>query len=267
MLGKLEKVELREVWKKEAKNFTPWLAEEENLELLGKAIGIELEFVNIEVDVGRFKADILCKDTGDYSLVLIENQLEKTDHNHLGQLITYAIGLQATTIVWVASKFIEEHRAALDRLNQITDDNFRFFGLAIELWKIGNSPAAPKFNVIIKPNNWSKPILQSAKSSDGIESKTKAMQYFYWQGLNDYLENKGSKLRTQDPRKRHWHTFSVGKSGFRIDATLNTTKNKISVELCITDKINAKTFYNLLEQEKEAIENEVEENLEWKEKR
>src|SRR3989338_3343609 len=138
MLGKLEKVELREIWQNEGQSFTPWLAEEKNLEMLGEAIGIELELEAQEKDVGPFRADILCKNTEDDSLVLIENQIERTDHKHLGQLLTYAAGLQSVTIVWVASKFTEEHRKALDWLNEITDERFSFFGLEVELWKIGN---------------------------------------------------------------------------------------------------------------------------------
>jgi len=266
MLGKLEKVELRQIWKTEDQGFTPWLAEEGNLALLGETIGIELELEAQEKDVGPFRADILCKNVEDDSWVLIENQIEKTDHKHLGQLMTYAAGLQAVTIVWVASKFTEEHRAALDWLNKITDDNFRFFGLEVELWRIGDSPAAPKFNIISQPNNWSKTISQAAKNiSDGLSSETKALQYRYWQKLVDYLESKNSKLRTQDPRPRHWQTFAVGRSHFYINATLNTLSNKISVELCIADKNESKAFYRLLEADKDAIENEVGASLEWKE--
>lgn len=266
MLGKLEKVELRQIWKTEDQGFTPWLAEEGNLALLGETIGIELELEAQEKDVGPFRADILCKNIEDDSWVLIENQIEKTDHRHLGQIMTYAAGLQAVTIVWVASKFTEEHRATLDWLNEITDEKFRFFGLEVELWKIGDSPAAPKFNIISQPNNWSKTISQAAKNiSDGLSSETKALQYRYWQKLVDYLESKNSKLRTQDPRPRHWQTFAVGRSHFYINATLNTLSNKISVELCIADKNESKAFYRLLEADKNAIENEVGTSLEWKE--
>ena len=107
MLGKLEKVDLREIWQSEGQGFTPWLAEEKNLEMLGEAIGIELELEAQEKDVGPFRADILCKNTEDDSLVLIENQIERTDHKHLGQLLTYAAGLQSVTSVWIASKFTE----------------------------------------------------------------------------------------------------------------------------------------------------------------
>src|ERR1044071_9814117 len=136
-LGRLEKVYLRVVWINESDDFTPWLAAEANIEILGDAIGMELEVEAQEQSVGPFRADILCKDTANGNWVLIENQLERTDHTHLAQLLTYAAGLKAVTIVWIANLFTEEHRAALDWLNEITDSRFNFFGLEIELWKIG----------------------------------------------------------------------------------------------------------------------------------
>lgn len=145
---------------------TPWLAQAENLELLGETLGLELEFEAQERNVGAFRADILCKDTADDSWVLIENQLEKTNHSHLGQLITYAAGLDAVTIVWLARKYTEEHRAALDWLNGNTDRGINFFGLEIEVWRIGDSPPAPKFNVISKPNDWSRQAAIRAKETD-----------------------------------------------------------------------------------------------------
>ena len=156
MLERLKKIDLRKAWKSEDQEFTPWLAGEENLELLGDTIGIELELVGREKDMGPFRADILCKNVEDDSWVLIENQIEKTDHKHLGQLMTYAAGLQAATIIWIASRFTEEHRKYLDWLNEITDKRFKFFGLEIELFQIGNSTYAPRFNVISMPNNWGK---------------------------------------------------------------------------------------------------------------
>ena len=157
LLGRLEKIDdLRDVWKSEATDFTPWLAQ--NLALLGDAIGLDLELEGQELGVGPFRADILCKDTTSSAWVLIENQLERTDHTHLGQLMTYAAGLDAATIVWVAQRFTDEHRAALDWLNRITADGFHFFGLEVELWKIGESAIAPKFNVICKPNDWAKSV-------------------------------------------------------------------------------------------------------------
>ena len=153
-LGRLGRVDLREEWKTEAQDFTPWLAQAENLAVLSETLNLDLETAGQEASVGPFRADILCRDTLDDSWVLIENQLERTDHTHLGQLLTYAAGLQTVTIIWVAATFTDEHRAALDWLNEITDERFRFFGLEVELWRIGNSPAAPKFNIVSKPNEW-----------------------------------------------------------------------------------------------------------------
>jgi hypothetical protein len=145
-LGRLEKVDLRLVWDSEAGSFTPWLSEESNIQLLGDTISLELEVEAREKNVGPFRADLLCKDTATGNWVVIENQLDTTDHKHLGQLLTYAAGLNAVTVVWVSANFTEEHRAALDWLNEITDERINFFGLEVELWRIGNSDVAPKFN-------------------------------------------------------------------------------------------------------------------------
>ncbi len=266
MLGKLEKVDLKTIWENEAYNFTPWLAQKENLELLGDTIGIELVLEAQEKSVGPFRADILCKNTADDTKVLIENQIERTDHRHLGQLLTYAAGLQSVVIVWVASKFTEEHRKALDWLNDITDERFSFFGLEVELWKIGNSPAAPKFNIVSQPNNWSKTVAQAAKNLDSQEtSETKGLQYRYWQNFISYLENSSSKLRPQAPSPKHWLTFSIGRSGFHVNALLNTVTNRIGVELVIADKDGEKSFYHLLAKDKEVIEKEMGSALEWRE--
>jgi hypothetical protein len=126
--------------------------------ILGEALGIDLELEAQEKNVGPFRADILCKDVDTDAWVLIENQLERTDHTHLGQLLTYSAGLQAAVVVWIAAKFTGEHRAALDHLNEITDERYRFFGVEVELWQIGDSPPAPRFNLVSKPNDWSRAI-------------------------------------------------------------------------------------------------------------
>jgi len=162
-LGILTKADLREVWESESADFTPWLASKENIGILGKIIAMELEVEAQEKNIGIFRADILCRDTASGNWVLIENQLKRTDHDHLGQLLTYAAGLQAVTIVWIAATFTDEHRAALDWLNEITDEQFQFFGLEIELWKINNSPVAPNFNIVSKTNNWSRLITKEVK--------------------------------------------------------------------------------------------------------
>ncbi|MEZ6070528.1 MAG: hypothetical protein R3C10_09705 [Pirellulales bacterium] len=138
-LGRLEKVDLRAVWGTEDGDFTPWLGTDENIALLSDTIGLDLQVEAQEKEVGPFRADILCKDTANDTWVLVENQLEKTDHRHLGQLVTYAAGLDAVSIVWIAASITDEHRAALDWLNDITNEDINFFGLEVELFRIDDS--------------------------------------------------------------------------------------------------------------------------------
>lgn len=265
MLGRLKRVDLRDIWISEATDFTPWLAQSENLEVLAEAIGLELELEAQERNVGPFRADLLCKDVNSDNWVLIENQLERTDHTHLGQLLTYAAGLQAVTIVWVAARFTEEHRAALDWLNEITDERFAFFGLEVELWKIGDSPAAPKFNMVSKPNDWSRNVGQAAKR---IESEaltdTKQKQLAFWTDFRVHLETGKSSIRSQKPSPQHWTNFKIGRSGFRLGATLNSSEQRIGVELYL-DAPTAKQDFQALLLQKDAIETEIGSPLVWME--
>ena len=182
-LGRLTKVDIREIWKNEAADFTPWLAEPENIKLLGDIIGMELEVEAVEKDVGRFFADILCKDTASDRFVVIENQIEATDHDHLGKTITYAAGLQATAMVWIAKHFAEEHRAALDWLNEITGADVAFFGSRSNL-EDRDSPAAPKFNVICRPNDFT-----TSTPAPGTLSETRQAQLDFWLAFKDFMGN------------------------------------------------------------------------------
>lgn len=231
-LARLERVDdLRSVWPDEAQDFTPWLAQPENLAVLSEALNMELETEGQEERVGLFRADILCRDTQDDSLVLIENQLERTDHNHLGQLLTYAAGLQTVTIIWVARTFTDEHRAALDWLNEITDDRFRFFGLEIELWRIGDSPAAPKFNIVAKPNEWTRSTGQAAKGSSGVLTGANLQNQRFWEQLDAHLKAKNSPvkiaLQGRDFRQgKHYIKTSIGESGFKVEALRMTAKTR-----------------------------------------
>ena len=160
--------------------------------------------------VGPFRADILCKDTsGNY--VLIENQLETTDHRHLGQLLTYAAGLKAVTIVWIAKQFTEEHRAALDWLNNNTAKDVNFFGIEIELWKIGDSPLAPKFNIVSKPNDWSKVVREQA-----LGGSAKELHFKFWTQFGEYLEDRRSPIHMGKPSTTALGNVTLGRSSFRI---------------------------------------------------
>jgi hypothetical protein len=227
---------------------------------------IELEFEAREKPVGRFSADILCKEVGADRWVLIENQLEKTDHSHLGQLLTYAAGLSAVTIVWVAANFTDEHRAALDWLNQITDETVRFFGLEVELWRIGTSSPAPKFNIIAKPNDWSRSVAQAARSLDeGEPSETRLLQQKYWTALNLVLDTKrGPVTGHKKPQLQSWMSYRVGRSGFYLAGVMIHQKRAIRAELYISGP-RAKTFFSLLKAQQAAIEQELGFQLQWEE--
>ena len=267
-LGRLKKIDLREVWSSEAAGFTPWLAQEENLKLLGETIGIDLELEAQEKEVGPFRADILCKDTATDSWVLIENQLARTDHSHLGQLLTYAAGLEAVTVVWVAERFTEEHRATLDWLNERTDEKINFFGLEVELWRIGDSPIAPKFNIISQPNEWSRTVQQAAAGAGGI-SAHKQLQLKFWTAFREHMEAKGSIVRCKKPLPQHWTNYAIGRSGIHLTSIVSTwnseTNSKgpeIRAELYL-DGPNAKQEFAALEKQKENLETALGFPLTW----
>lgn len=235
-LGILESVNIREVWQGEASHFTPWLATPENLERLGEALAMALESVATETPVGPFYADIVCTNLNDNSTVLIENQLERTDHRHLGQIFTYAAGLDAVTIIWISPQFTEEHRAAIDWLNRITQDEFSFFGVEIELWRIGNSPPAPKFNIVAKPNDWTRAMRRkrpdgTADGTQGASTDLRLSQIAFWEGFQDYLMNAKSPYTCQKPGPRHWMWHSIGRAGLALCSIVTSARKGAASEI------------------------------------
>lgn len=270
-LGRLEKVEPRKYWESESLEFTPWLAREDNIALLSEALGMELEVEGIEKDVGSFRADILCKDIATDRKVLIENQLEKTNHGHLGQIITYAAGLDVRTVVWIARSFTEEHREALIWLNEVSQDDLRFFGLEIELWRIGESAPAPKFNIVAKPNDWAKAVRGGTSESTEVTEWNQGRMAF-WSLFCDLARKKGTKIRLPEPRARPYMRFTLGRSGISISAvasTFNTATSKFSLgelraQLLIQNR-RAPAAYRALMKEREQIEKDFGGTLEWSE--
>ena len=260
-LGRLEKIDIRSYWKKESTDFTPWLAKPENIQLLGETIGIELEIQGQEEKVGPFSADILCKDTLNDHYVLIENQLERTDHTHLGQLLTYAAGLDAVTIIWIAQKFTEEHRAALDWLNRVTDETINFFGIEIELYKIGDSLPAPNFKLVSNPNDWAKQVKKSASTQNVTEIKL--LQQEYWQSLKNYMEENGSFVRMQNPLMQHWTNIAIGRSNFNLSPTVNSRDNSINIWLNINGENAKENFEKLKDLYFDKSLKEIHEDLFW----
>ena len=261
-LSKLERVPLKEAWKHEAGEFTPWLAEADNLNMLAEALGLsELDLVATEHWVGSFKLDILC--TNGDEQVIIENQLEETDHKHLGQILTYAAGVGAKKVIWVAQHFRPEHAAALEFLNENTTDALSFFGVQVELWRIGNSPLAPNFEVIVKPNDWAKSGQEQAKAA-AIATPTKQLQLRFWNALVAHLAKAAPQIRPQKPRPQHWLNNSIGRSGFGLLPIANSKDERLGVELWITGNGAKGHFANLILQ-KLVIESALGFGLDWQE--
>ncbi len=264
-LGTLERIkDIRTIWPNEARDFTPWLAEDDNLALLAETLGLGpdgFELQGVEMSVGPFQADILCRDTGsaEGELVLIENQYGRTDHDHLGKLITYSAGLEARSVILICERLRPEHRAALDWLNDITADDHRFFGVTIELWRIGNSPVAPKFNVIVAPNDWRR---QVKTTSSGPTSDLSALYQRYWQALNDRIEETDAQLSQRKVFPQSWTKFAIGRTKFKLFAGVLREKNKIRASLYMSGP-NAKDRFSELSEQKAEIESEIGEELHW----
>lgn len=261
-LGKLKRVDLREYWKHEALDFTRWLAEPENIEMLGDEVGIGLQVLQTEASVGRFNVDILAEEENTGRKIIIENQLETTDHSHLGQLITYAAGLEAEYIVWIVREVREEHRQAVDWLNEHTDDEINFFLIAIELWQIENSPPAPKFTIISRPNEWTKSVRTRPQDGDLTDTKTKQLEF--WQQLKEYAATKQPELKLRAPRPQHWYDVSIGRSDCHVALTIYSREDKVGCEIYINDD---KELYKAFLSCKPEIEKELAlaEHLDWQE--
>lgn len=262
VLGKLEQVSLRDAWKHEATEFTPWLAQEENLAALADAIGLaELELVATEHWVGDFKVDVLCTDGDDQ--VIIENQLEKTDHSHLGQILTYAAGVAARKVIWIAESFRLEHVEALDFLNQNTTDALNFFAIEVKLFRIGDSPLAPKFEVVVKPNEWAKTVKEDARIVRG-QSPAARLYLKFWTALVGAIASRAPSLRPQRPQPQHWLNHSIGRSGFALNPTLSTRLDRLGIEVYIHHD-QSKQMFGQLEAKRAAIEAQLGYALDWQE--
>lgn len=253
----------RDTWPDEAKDFTPWLASPENLAVLAEALNMQLVFEAQEKNVGQFRADILCRNREDNTRVLIENQLEATNHAHLGQLLTYAIGLEAATIVWIATEFTDEHRAALNWLNAMTPERFQFFGVVIAVWQRGESDLMPTFAVVSAPEDWRAP----ATPTDAhfiVPSTPRQQRKKFWHDFRAYLTEINSPLKPMKMPPRSYLTFSLGIAGLKLSAMQDVKKRHIGVRLYISGPNAAMHFHRLSAQRTE-IERELGAPLEWTE--
>ena len=261
-LGLLKEIkDLREVWLHEALDFTPWLAKEENMALLADEIGIDITVNEEESPVGDFSVDIFASETGTDRKIIIENQLEDTNHDHLGKLITYASGKSADIIIWVVKRAREEHRAAIEWLNNHTDDKIGFFLCEIKLYRIGSSDPAVKFEVVEKPNDWTKEI---KKTINGL-TPTQQARLDYWTAFNDYAFKNtafAKEFKKHKPGPDHWFWFGIGSSACGMSILRLQSDGETAVEFTIN---NDKELYHKLYAQKDVIESEIGFKLDWRE--
>lgn len=258
-LQELKRLGLREIWAKEAGDFTPWLAE--NLDRLGAALGMELELSQREAPVGEFSLDLLATDLGSGQTVIIENQLTPTDHDHLGKLLTYAAGFEASIVIWVAQAVRDEHRQALEWLNRRTDLDTQFFGVVVEVLQIGESAPACDFKLVVFPNEWQKS--KRRQNNSPVSSRGEAYRAWF-QGLIDELREKHRFTAARIGQPQSWYSFSAGTTGFSLAAVF-AGDSTARVELYIDrgDAVTNKAAFEWLHAQKDAIERELGVPLEW----
>lgn len=258
-LSRLEEIkDLRTVWAHEASDFTPWLSQDDNIALLADAVGLDITVDETESSVGDFNVDIFASETGTDRKIIIENQLEDTNHDHLGKLITYASGKSADVIIWVVKHAREEHKAAIEWLNNHTDEKIGFFLCEIKLYRIGSSEPAVKFEVIEKPNDWTKEVKKNESANE-----TQQQRYDYWVAFQDYAFQNAQFAKDFNRRKpsvHHWMNYSIGSSECFLSVSQIRNKNEINVALYISD---SKQLYNSLFEQKENIENAAGIPLAW----
>ena len=257
-LGKLKAVDIRTVWPHEQYDFSKWLAMDENIKELGDTLNLSLTDVETEKFVGNYRCDILCKDEITGKIVLIENQLEPTNHDHLGKIITYASGLDAAVVIWIVSSARDEHASAIEWLNKHTDDDISFFLLEVHAYKIGDSDPAPQFKIIEQPNDFVKTVKNIAKNTELNESQKSRLEF--WTQFNEIIVANGKPFNTRKVSTDHWYNVAIGSSEANISIDLVNKEHKIRIGLWINDN---KDIFDSLFQQKSSIENALGIELEW----
>ena len=251
-IGKLKEVDVRNLWRHEQYDFSSWLAKENNIQYLNDILGLTLTDIDKEVFVGPYRCDIVAKDETTNNVVIIENQLEFTNHDHLGKVITYAAGLNAKYIVWIVKEAKEEHRAAVEWLNNNSSNEINFFLIEIHAYQIGDSDPAPKFEVIEKPNDFVKK--NKTNSRDGELNKSQSERLIFWEQFNQILIERGRPFNVRKATTDHWYDVAIGSSIAHIAIDLVNREKRICVQLYINDD---KELFDELLEEKDIIEDNL----------
>lgn len=290
-LGRLEKVDVTQYWQSATADFAPWLALDDNMQLLGEALNLELEVVLDADQMADRQADLLCRDVKTQGWVLIGSQLSPTDEQHFGQLLTEGAGVKPSAIVWIASQFSPEHLTVLNWLNQNTQDHLQFLGVEIELWQIGKAAMAVQFHLVTKtsssmespPGNEDVLAVEklitkeidesssahqpSASADDELpepEPLTEIQQQklTFWTDLCDQLEQRGSVVKAVTPLPEDHIDFAIGRAGFLLSARLHPDSQSLCIELRLLDE-DAQAHYGLLLAQQVGIEAELGFPLIW----
>jgi hypothetical protein len=257
-LGELKRINPRQVWKNETTEFTPWLRE--NLAQLASTLALELDLVEREAPVGDFAADLVAKDLNSDRFVVIENQLDSTDHKHLGQVLTYAANKKAGVIVWISPQFRDEHRQALEWLNDVTDEDIDFFGLQLELLQIDDSALAPNFSIVAKPSAWQK---ETRKRSQ-VTPRQQAYHEFFSALLKELRARAPHITSAESVGYESWFAFAAGRTGFSYSFSFTQDKRfRVELYLDMGDQELNKKAFDLLKEDQEAIAQEVGQPIEW----
>jgi hypothetical protein len=261
-LGRLTTVPPRDVWTHEAHQFTPWLLQ--NVDVLSELLGMDLVLEVAEHPVGGFSLDLLGRDLSDDSVVIVENQLGPSDHGHLGQILTYAAGTNPTTIVWINTGFRAEHRAALDWLNEHTGPDTRFFGVEIEVVRIGTSVPAPNFKLVVEPNDWEKQV-KAATTASAMTERSK----LYW----DFWEQFRSRVVSEHPgwtnrktsTRDSWYSLPTGTSVASLESTFTQKGLEVQLYFGDPDPVVNIAHFGALHAKREQFEQALGEDAVWDE--
>ena len=257
-IGKLKEVDIRNLWKHEQYDFSGWLSQSENIKLLDGVLGLTLTDITKEAYVGSYRCDIFAKDESSGIKVIIENQLEASNHDHLGKIITYASGLDAEVIVWIVKQAKEEHRSAIEWLNNNTNSNVNFFLIELHAYTIENSIPAPFFEVIEKPNEFIKNSKINGEQDNLNKSQSERLEF--WNRFNEILIDRGKPFNVRKATTDHWYDVALGTSEAHVSINLVNKESVVCIDLYINDN---KELFDILHSKKDIIENDLGFKLIW----